>query len=71
MSRMLARVAVAVGLVVVSALAWAGPAGAHASQTGSTPKAGAVLPDLLRAYADEWFGHYNYYFVSRTVCGSS
>jgi hypothetical protein len=40
---MLARVAVAVGLVVVSALAWAGPAGAHASQTGSTPKAGAVL----------------------------
>lgn len=35
------------------------------------PKAGAVLPDLLRAYADEWFGHYNYYFVSRMVCGAS
>ena len=30
-----------------------------------------VLPDLIRAYADEWFGHYNYYFVSRMVNGRS
>ena len=30
-----------------------------------------ILQDLVRAYADEWFGHYNYYFVSRTVSGPS
>ncbi len=35
------------------------------------PGADADLPDLIRAYADEWFGHYNYYFVSRMVRGAS
>jgi len=36
-----------------------------------SPGADEVLPELIRAYADEWFGHYNYYFVSRMVAGSS
>jgi bacterioferritin len=31
----------------------------------------AVRPLLLRAYADEWFAHYNYYFVSKMVLGPS
>jgi bacterioferritin len=31
----------------------------------------SVLPELIRAYANEWFGHYNYYFVSRMVNGPS
>jgi len=35
------------------------------------PNHESVLPELLRAYADEWFGHYNYYFVSRMVNGPS
>jgi len=30
-----------------------------------------VLPLLLRAYADEWFAHYNYYFASKMVHGAS
>src|SRR5690349_6519248 len=30
-----------------------------------------VLAILQRAYADEWFAHYNYYFVSKMVIGPS
>ena len=31
----------------------------------------SLLDDLVRAYADEWFAHYNYFFVSHTVAGPS
>src|SRR5581483_10407396 len=31
----------------------------------------ALLADLVRAYADEWHAHYNYYFVSKMVHGPS
>jgi bacterioferritin len=30
-----------------------------------------VLDELLRAYADEWFAHYNYFFVAHMVHGPS
>ena len=30
-----------------------------------------VLAELLRAYADEWFAHYNYFFVAHMVHGPS
>jgi bacterioferritin len=30
-----------------------------------------VRDELLRAYADEWFAHYNYFFVSHAVHGPS
>jgi bacterioferritin len=30
-----------------------------------------LMSELLRAYADEWFGHYNYYVASRVVRGPS
>ena len=29
----------------------------------------SLLPMLLRAYADEWFAHYNFTFVSYTISG--
>ncbi len=29
----------------------------------------ALLNDLIRAYADEWFAHYNYQFVSNALRG--
>jgi bacterioferritin len=28
-----------------------------------------VLPDLIRAYADEWFAHYNFQFTANTLWG--
>jgi bacterioferritin len=28
-----------------------------------------LIPRLLNAYADEWFGHYNYHFVAHMVAG--
>jgi bacterioferritin len=28
-----------------------------------------LIEDLMRAYADEWFAHYNYFFVSKTISG--
>jgi bacterioferritin len=31
----------------------------------------SLLDDLVRAYADEWFAHYNYFFVSHMVGGPS
>ena len=30
-----------------------------------------LLSELRRAYADEWFAHFNYYTVSKQVSGSS
>ena len=35
---------------------------------GVTPE---VRDDLMRAYADEWFAHYNYFFVSHAIHGPS
>jgi len=35
---------------------------------GVTPE---VRDELLRAYADEWFAHYNYFFVAHAVHGPS
>ena len=32
---------------------------------------GAVVEALLNAYADEWFAHYNYFFVAHAVHGPS
>jgi bacterioferritin len=29
----------------------------------------ALIQILTQAYADEWFAHYNYWFVANTVCG--
>jgi bacterioferritin len=29
----------------------------------------ALIQALIQAYADEWFAHYNYWFVANTVCG--
>jgi bacterioferritin len=29
----------------------------------------ALVQALTQAYADEWFAHYNYWFVANTVCG--
>lgn len=31
----------------------------------------SLLAELLRAHADEWFGHYNYRFVAGQVAGPS
>lgn len=31
----------------------------------------ALISELRRAYADEWFGHYNYAFVAHMVSGPS
>jgi bacterioferritin len=31
----------------------------------------ALLRELHRAYADEWFAHYNYYIASQLITGSS
>jgi bacterioferritin len=33
------------------------------------PERTALIQALIRAYADEWFAHYNYWFVANTVCG--
>ncbi|MDC4227130.1 MAG: ferritin-like domain-containing protein [Candidatus Manganitrophus sp.] len=29
----------------------------------------ALIEALTRAYADEWYAHYNYFFVSKTISG--
>lgn len=34
-----------------------------------SPQRPALIEALIRAYADEWFAHYNYWFVANTVCG--
>lgn len=28
-----------------------------------------LVEELTRAYADEWYAHYNYFFVSKTISG--
>jgi bacterioferritin len=33
------------------------------------PEQSSLIQALTRAYADEWFAHYNYWFVANTVCG--
>jgi bacterioferritin len=33
------------------------------------PERTALIQALIRAYADEWFAHYNYWVVANTVCG--
>jgi len=29
----------------------------------------ALIEGLARAYADEWYAHYNYFFISKTISG--
>ena len=33
------------------------------------PEQTVFIQTLIRAYADEWFAHYNYWFVANTACG--
>jgi bacterioferritin len=33
------------------------------------PEQTTLIQVLIQAYADEWFAHYNYWFVANTVCG--
>ena len=33
------------------------------------PARAALIPELTRAYADEWFAQYNYWFVVHTLSG--
>jgi bacterioferritin len=33
------------------------------------PERATLVQALIQAYADEWFAHYNYWFVANTVCG--
>ena len=33
------------------------------------PERATLVRALIQAYADEWFAHYNYWFVANTVCG--
>jgi bacterioferritin len=33
------------------------------------PERTTLTQALIQAYADEWFAHYNYWFVANTVCG--
>lgn len=33
------------------------------------PEPTTLIQVLIQAYADEWFAHYNYWFVANTVCG--
>jgi ferritin-like protein len=35
------------------------------------PGSRALVPMLNQAYADEWFGHYNYFFAAQMVRGPS
>jgi bacterioferritin len=33
------------------------------------PEQTTLIQVLIQAYADEWFAHYNYWFVANSVCG--